>query len=178
MIEGRLPHLDGRRWSGTVQLVQAFRGVTKSNTIDVTIEFTDYGLPADVLPALGYLGDWTAGRDALRETQGIGTAWAYNTTEADGPGNELTFESSCFNAPARQVDWTYEVNYRVVDLMDYYLYDYELGALRERATLSAHESYEWSRDDDQLVLIAESSGEAEDGSPLTFNVTGTLTPDD
>ena len=66
----------------------------------------------------------------------------------------------------------------MVDLIDYQLYDYDISANRERATLSAHESYEWSRDDDQLVLIAEANGEAEDGSPLTFSVTGTLTPDE
>lgn len=178
MLEERLPRLDGRSWSGSVELVQAFRGETKSKTLDVTIEFTSYGLPIDVLPALGYLGDWHAGGDTLREDQGVGSAWAFNQTEADGPGNELTFVSSCFNAPARQVDWTYEVNYRVVDLVDYESYAYETGATRESATLSAHESYEWSRDDDQLVLTAESSGEAADGSPLSFSVTGTLTPDD
>lgn len=178
MIEGRNPHVHGRRWSGSVQLLQAFRGETKSTTLDVTLEFTSYGLPLDALPALGYLGDWHAGSDALRENQGLGTAWAYNQTEADGPGNELAFEASCFNAPARRVDWTYEVDYWVVDLIDYQLYDYDISANRERATLSAHESYEWSRDDDQLVLIAEANGEAEDGSPLTFSVTGTLTPDE
>lgn len=178
MIEGRKPLLEGRRWSGSVELVQAFRGVTKSMTLDVTLEFTSYGLPLDVLPALGYLGDWQAGSETLWENQGIGTARAYNQTEADGPANELTFEASCFNAPARQVDWTYEVDYRVVDLVDYQLYDYEVGANRERATLSAHESYEWSFGNDQLELVAEANGEAEDGSPLTFTVTGTLTIDD
>jgi hypothetical protein len=126
---------------------------------------------------LGYLGDWRVDSESLRENQGVGMSAASYSFETGGEPNELSFTDSCFNAPDWWVQWGYEVTYAVVDLLAYGNFDYADPAKREVAILNARESYN-RLDSTTMELLAESSGEAEDGSPLTFTVTGTLTTEE
>jgi hypothetical protein len=172
-------------WSGNLVFEQIINGETKQRDLDVLLEFTARSSPRFHLIALGFTDEWhlyAADADfddfsltPLLQSDSSGDAYAYNRFEQDGPANRVSIDIQKVCIKEDLVLWAYTAKYKLVDLIDYSLYDYTSSGVSE-ITMSAQERYEIKGK--TLNVSAEARSPSEAVNAVSLKISGQLSNSD